>query len=703
MIGRAKSALAVHHGTVSWRVSCLAAIGLWLTPGGAVAQTGAVLVPTGAVWRFLDNGTNFPNTLWRTVSFNHASWGAGPAPLGYGETWVVTPVSYGPDSDNKHVTTYFRHAFTVSSPAAFNRVFLDVQRDDGVVVYLNGTEVYRNNLLAGAISAATFATTNVYGGGETAFQRTDFPFTLLAGTNVLGVELHQAGADSIDLAFDLRLAASNVLPVTRGPYLQSGTPTGIVIRWRTSQPSDSQVWYGTDPGNLNQLATDAVVTTEHLVELSGLAPDIRYYYAVGAGSGPVAGGPGYSFLTAPTGPKPTRIWVIGDSGTATQGAFHKANQERVRDAYYALTGSRPTDVWLLLGDNAYYSGTDQQYQAAFFDIYPTLMRQTVPWTAVGNHETYATGNFDDYPYLQIFSPPTDGRAGGIASGTKKYYSFDYGDIHFVCLDSMSVERTEDGAQYVWLEQDLAANTKTWIIAYWHHPPYTKGSHNSDTEIEHIEMRETYLPLLEAYGVDLVLGGHSHNYERSVLLHGHYGYSDSLTPQMKLNPGDGRSDGDGSYVKLTMGPTANQGAVYAVVGCSGWATFQQFDWPHPVMAFAETQLGSMVIDVDGNTLYARFLRDTMAVDDYFTIVKSGGEFRITTIRRDDARGVYRVEWNTLPNRYYRVYRASRADAPPSEWFLVSPGLYSDDSLSLFWEDPIDDFEPVGFYRVENYPD
>ena len=85
--------------------------------------------------------------------------------------------------------------------------------------------------------------------------------------------------------------------------------------------------------------------------------------------------------------------------------------------------------------------------------------------------------------------------------------------------------------YQWLCADLAATDQDFIIAFWHHPPYTKGSHDSDNAIDSNgimqEMRERFLPVLDAYGVDLVLTGHSHSYERSLLLHDHYGVSSTL--------------------------------------------------------------------------------------------------------------------------------------------------------------------------------
>src|SRR5207249_3047059 len=130
-----------------------------------------------------------------------------------------------------------------------------------------------------------------------------------------------------------------------------------------------------------------------------------------------------------------------------------------------------------------------------------------------------------------------------------------------------------------LEQDLAANTNDWLIAFWHHPPYSKGTHDSDWEIELVQMRENALPILESYGVDLVLSGHSHVYERSFLINGHYGTTDTFNPAtMRLNAGNGRINGNGPYTKPATGPLPNQGAVYVVAGSSGQTGFGSLNHP-----------------------------------------------------------------------------------------------------------------------------
>ena len=334
-------------------------------------------------------------------------------------------------------------------------------------------------------------------------------------------------------AWAIALCDSNVAmaqTVTRGPYLQLGTSTSIVIRWRTSVATNSRVRYGASPTSLTNTVDLPAVTTEHIVTLTGLTPDTLYYYSIGSttqvlAGGVLPGGDSHFFATAPPPgvAQPTRIWVIGDSGDAGVNPGLKA--AAVRNAYLSFTGTRHTDLWLMLGDNAYEDGTDGEYQNAVFNMYPTLLRQSVVWPTLGNHDgETADSAFQTGPYYDIFTLPKNGEAGGVASGTEAYYSFDFGNIHFIVLDSFETSRLPQGAMLTWLTNDLAATTKPWIIAYWHHPPYSKGSLDSDTDPILKEMRQNVLPILEAGGVDLVLTAHAQWYQRSYLIDGHYGLS-----------------------------------------------------------------------------------------------------------------------------------------------------------------------------------
>src|SRR5262249_34628012 len=151
---------------------------------------------------------------------------------------------------------------------------------------------------AGAIANTTLATT---AGEEVTDTVSVNPALLQAGLNVLAVEIHQANGTSSDISFDAQLVASTTsLQLTRGPYLQTGTPSSVVVRWRTSVPSDSRVTFGLSPASLVLSATDSTSTTEHAVTLTGLSANTRYYYAVGSTTETVAGGDSnHSFVTAP--------------------------------------------------------------------------------------------------------------------------------------------------------------------------------------------------------------------------------------------------------------------------------------------------------------------------------------------------------------------------------------------------------------------
>lgn len=503
------------------------------------------------------------------------------------------------------------------------------------------------------------------------------------------------GAEAVQLVY----YPTNVPPsppprLTRGPYLQKGTPTNMLVCWRTSRAADSRVQFGLQPDALEWTVTDDALVTDHVIALTNLTPNTRYYYAVGTREGILAGGPDYTFVTAPTNAKPTRIWVLGDSGTAGQPGY-EGLAAAVRDAYYAYTGDRETDVWLMLGDDAYLSGTDAEFQIALFDVYPTMLRRTPLWSCIGNHDVNPVG----WPYLQIFHFPTNGEAGGVPSGSEKYYSFDYGNIHFVCLDSESSDRTPTGPMWRWLEQDLAANTKDWLIAFWHSPPYSKGTHDSDSwdlSGQMLQMRQYFVPLLEDYGVDLVLGGHSHDYQRSYLLDGHYGYSTELLPSMIKDSGSGRPGDTGAYRKSGLGPQPHQGAVYVVAGSSGWVTqFIPGLQQHPAMYITNRTLGSLVIDIYSNRLDAVFLRETGAIDDCFTILKgvSPEPLRLATFRLGPSR--IQLQWKSIAGRSYQVQWASGLDS--SDWLPLSPVITAT-SATTGWTNSSLPSVSQAFFRV-----
>ncbi len=576
------------------------------------------LVAVGSTWKYLDNGTD-QGTAWQGGGFDDSGWAGGPAELGYGDGDEATVVGFGPDSSNKYRTTYFRREFTVTGVSGYLSFNLGVRRDDGAVVYLNGAEVFRTNMPGGTVTYITNASSALGGSDESILQTVGVDKAFVnEGANLFAVEIHQANGTSSDISFDLQFTGSDsAVSVTRGPYLQRGSHDRVVVRWRTGATTDSWVRYGTSQGSLNLTASDTTMTGEHEIELTNLSADTKYFYSVGTSTGPLVGDDADHFvLTAPTAgtAKDTRILVLGDSGTAN------ANARAVRDAYNAYTGSRHTDLWLMLGDNAYNDGTDSEYQAAVFDMYTKLLPKSVLWSTLGNHDGHSASSTNETgPYYDIFTLASQAEAGGVASGTEAYYSFDYGNIHFICLDSYDSDTSNGGTMETWMVDDLTATTADWVIAFWHHPPYTKGSHDSDSEGQLMAMRTNLLPELEDYGVDLVLSGHSHSYERSFLLDGHYGDSSTLTNQMILDGGDGIIGSDGEYFKPSSGLAPHEGAVFAVAGSSGKTSSAPLD--HPVMVHVSLlSLGSLVLDINGNTLNGKFITNTGAIADDFTITK-----------------------------------------------------------------------------------
>jgi hypothetical protein len=183
---------------------------------------------------------------WKTLEFDDSSWEEGPGQLGYGNE-PDTEIDYGGDSDNKHPCYYFRHVFTTGFVP--DSLKARVLRDDGLVVYLNGAELLRDNMDAGATAYGDLASGTVGGDDETTyFQFYVDPGLIVAGSNVLAVEVHQADAGSSDLGFDLELKSSP-------------PPSGPPVFLRGDADSDGA-----------RAMTDAIVILEFLFQ-SAPAPD----------------------------------------------------------------------------------------------------------------------------------------------------------------------------------------------------------------------------------------------------------------------------------------------------------------------------------------------------------------------------------------------------------------------------------------------
>lgn len=437
--------------------------------------------------------------------------------------------------------------------------------------------------------------------------------------------------------------------ILRGPYLQSPGPNSIIIRWRTDSLTDSRVTYGTTLGAATWHIDTAKLTTEHRVLLKGLSPRTKYYYQIGSSSQTLRGPDAQLFFT--TAPEsnsntPVRVWAIGDFGHGNQA------EHDVRESYLNFTNNHRADFQLWLGDNAYQDGTEQEFQQNVFDTvncFGNVFTNLPFFSTSGNHDynsicpwqpSFCNQDPETHtgPYLNIIDPPTEGELGGVASHRKLFYSFDYGDIHFVVLNSelgslnsaynwmglLNTSSTFTSPMLEWLKADLAATTKKWKVAVWHQCPYSGQDNFTDDGIQQfcIAARTHFNPIIEQYGIDLVLTGHDHNYQRSYLINGHYGYKNTFTPAMMINGNSGNENFDGPYIKYTDGPFAGVGAVYVLAGNgSGGNDMTSFD--HPAIYYGhtcDTCHGSFIFDVNGDRLDGQYLTHTGQVLDKFTILK-----------------------------------------------------------------------------------
>src|SRR5262249_49194344 len=154
--------------------------------------TTTTLVSPGSIWSYLDTGTT-PASDWTGLGFDDSAWKSGPAELGYGDGDEATVVDSGPDPNNKSITTYFRRSFNVASTSKAADLTLHLKRDDGAIIYINGVEVGRSNMPSGPIDGSTLASSSVVDSDESRFFTLALdPGALVAGDNVIAVEIHQA-------------------------------------------------------------------------------------------------------------------------------------------------------------------------------------------------------------------------------------------------------------------------------------------------------------------------------------------------------------------------------------------------------------------------------------------------------------------------------------------------------------------------------
>jgi len=304
----------------------------------------------------------------------------------------------------------------------------------------------------------------------------------------------------------------------RWPYLQSVSPTTAKVIWTTTGGGEGSVrvraasdteWTTivADAELFDTARTDDEVDySAYLAELNELSPSSAYCYEVLEDGETLASNltlrTGWVGAGADEGSRPLRVIAFGDSGNGSP------EQAQLRDVFMA----DDYDLFLHLGDMAYGDGTFVEFETNMFQVYRDFLHRVPSWPTIGNHEFKTDSG---QPYRDVYYLPEQAFRD---DEQEYYYSFDQANVHFVSLDSngerivpiaLDLAERYDDDMFDWLAADLAGSDAEWKIAIFHHPPYSSSSRSPNGTV-----RSQLLPILEAGGVDLVLVGHDHHYERT---------------------------------------------------------------------------------------------------------------------------------------------------------------------------------------------
>jgi len=306
----------------------------------------------------------------------------------------------------------------------------------------------------------------------------------------------------LGLACDLRAPAlTGANPLQRRPYLQRVTDHSAQVVWTTDATATAGTVLVSHPSGDAVASAEAVRDASARLPLAGrqwissvsqLEPDTIYCYGLQIDGVLVRRG---ALRTAPAAGsgRPVRFVAIGDSGNGGADQL----------AVLAQMNTVPFDFMVHLGDIAYEAGSRNELERFFFSVYADVLEDFAVFPASGNHE-YESEDAVFFREAFVLSE------NGAPDGVERWYSYDYGDVHFVALDTEKV----GAVQAAWLDADLEANRLPWTIAYFHRPAFSSGDHGSDRNIQ-----RQLGTILAKHHVPLVLSGHDHDYERTKAMDG----------------------------------------------------------------------------------------------------------------------------------------------------------------------------------------
>lgn len=342
-------------------------------------------------------------------------------------------------------------------------------------------------LLPGLVAASVLACGNGVSAnrqGDLAAERTGDVSHPLANRQAPDAELAARCGDGT-------VSDAGVPEVQRLPFAQQVAAHEANIVFQSTQPTPKQLRVTTFDGAVVATvdsAADPSVSSgaQQLAKADGLEPGNGYCYELVGLTAPAG------FRTAPAlaAASPVRFVAFGDSGSGN------ADQLALRDQLLTV----PFDLIVHTGDLAYEGGTGAQIERSVFRVYAPLLRSFPFYPVLGNHDYETEGGL---PFLRAFLLPENGDA-------ERFYSFDWGSVHFVGLDTEQIGSRQAG----WLDADLKQNRLPWTVVFGHKPPFSSGEHGSSSDF-----RSHFVPVLERHAVTLVLSGHDHDYERSKPLNG----------------------------------------------------------------------------------------------------------------------------------------------------------------------------------------
>ncbi len=367
------------------------------------------------------------------------------------------------------------------------------------------------------------------------------------------------------------LAADRQSDLAFGPYANKVTQTTASVLWVShgSVPVACSVEAaegGAGDERVVELLSERVEDQSdfiHTAKLAGLEPGRTYRYSVECGADEAHG----SFRTAPVkgSDEPLRFVVYGDT---------RSYPERHRTVMEAMSEHLPFAFLVNTGDLVSNGTVWSQWGREYFGPAASVLSHTSVWPVRGNHEQ------DAVLYRKLFDLPHN----------EFYYSFDFGNVHVVGLDQyrtdssayLTVEERAEMAE--WLDRDLAQSDAEWTVVACHAPIFNVGGHGSDWGQEDI------LPILEEHGVDIVVSGHSHIYER-------------------FRP---------------IGPPGGKPIIHVVTGGGGAPTYDTA--PSPILASAHSRLHFCVFEVDGDQLNMQAIAPDGEVLDSLRLVHTGGAYQ-----------------------------------------------------------------------------